>query len=388
MVRESDDINKRKKYKKECFGNKKSTRDEYTDERIFSGNRKDASRRHPTEKTADIDHITPIDKIDQRYKNWTPEQRKELANMERNYAVTNSKLNRSKGNRENHEYLIREFKKGQSADWDTTINMLGLEVQSRTAIRCKATMQKVPEAPKAGVYAVKNAEVELLMITITNVVDVVNENKDTSDAVGDVVGATAGIYAAGAMDQLLTGGAGGVQKVIAVASVMKDSFMKYLNDEIDGQQFVEEAALQGVQLLAGNIAYVVSGGNILVSMIASYACSMICNEIVKIRDSYKSIKSMQTEYLSRLNRVMNEMIQELHVQRENLRVALQKEQLTWSQAIDTGFEQIFEGALNYDIQTVSSGLDTIMELFGTEVVFKNTNNVRSFFNQDNRVFSL
>lgn len=185
----------------------------------------------------------------------------------------------------------------------------------------------------------------------------------------------------------MTGGAGGVQKAIAVACVMKDSFMKYLNNEIDGQEFVEEAATQGIPLIVGDVAFAISG-NILVSMVASYTCSMICNEIIKIRDGYKSIKSMQTEYLSRLNRVMNEMIEELDVHRENLRRALQKEQLAWSKAIDDGFNQIFEGAVNYDLKTVSNGLDTIMKLFESDVVFKDTNDVRSFLSNENRVFAL
>ena len=77
MGRELDDITNRKKYKEEKFNGKRSMKDEYTGERIFIGNAKDAKYKHSS--TADSDHITSIDVVKKRYADLKPEQQKKLA---------------------------------------------------------------------------------------------------------------------------------------------------------------------------------------------------------------------------------------------------------------------------------------------------------------------
>lgn len=113
MAREIDDIAKRKQYREEQFDGKRSTTDEYRGGRIFSGNSPSASYKHPIEKLTDNDHITPLEVVAERYPNLSKEQQKQIANQYYNLALTNSKLNRSKGALENHEYLQRQFKTGQ-----------------------------------------------------------------------------------------------------------------------------------------------------------------------------------------------------------------------------------------------------------------------------------
>lgn len=63
--------------------------------------------------TTDDDHITPLKVIEERFPNLSSEQQEQIANQYYNLALTNSKLNRSKGALENHEYLQRQFKTGQ-----------------------------------------------------------------------------------------------------------------------------------------------------------------------------------------------------------------------------------------------------------------------------------
>ena len=128
MVRDIDDVSKRNRYKDEQLGNKMSRKDDYTRERKFKGNKADAKHRHPSNKTLDTDHITPLNVVKKRYPELTKEQQQKLANnAQHNYALTNSKLNRSKGDLENHEYLIRQFKKGEGENLETTTRMLAKE---------------------------------------------------------------------------------------------------------------------------------------------------------------------------------------------------------------------------------------------------------------------
>lgn len=70
MGRPIDDTSKRNRYRDDKFGGKKSVTDEYTGERIFYGNAKEAIHRHPTAKTTDGDHVTPLNVIEKRYPNY------------------------------------------------------------------------------------------------------------------------------------------------------------------------------------------------------------------------------------------------------------------------------------------------------------------------------
>ena len=241
---------------------------------------------------------------------------------------------------------------------------------------------------EAGLKAVRNAEGELVIIAVENLVAIVNEEKDFSDAIVDTAGTVAGIAATGALDELFFGGNGVVPEVVAVACVMKDSFMKYLNDEINGEEFVQEIAQKGVPLLAGKLVGIATGGNIVAQMLATYACALIYNEIQTLIRDYKSINTMQQGYIARLNRVSKQMIEELQIQQENFKEAFGEDYLKWNQAIDSGFELITYGNQNMDMQSVSRGIDSILQLFGGEVTFKDKNDVRDFLNLQDRVLKL
>lgn len=105
-----DNPYKRKKYKENKEGNK-LIEDEYTDGSKIYRNTKDAKNRNfknPTEKTSDVDHIIPLKEIHLRTeKNPMLSQQdvKEIGNIVDNYAITNSKDNRSKGDKTNTEFV-------------------------------------------------------------------------------------------------------------------------------------------------------------------------------------------------------------------------------------------------------------------------------------------
>lgn len=384
MTREIDDLSKRAAYKKERFGDKKSTIDDYTGKRIFAGNKQDSVKKHPTTKTTDVDHVVPIDVVEKKYPFLTPEEQKEIVNNQHNLAVTNSKLNRSKGNSTNQEYLYRQLKKGKPESLETSMNMLEKGAEGSISVQCGAAKC----VANAGVDAVKNASVELFILATENAIAIAKNEKDCSEAVQDVAGVTAGIFAMGAADKILFQSKGVVPQVVAVAYVMKDSFMRYLNNEIDEKEFINEVAIKSAPLIAGKIAGMISGGNILVQLATTYACTLVCNEIIKIRCNYKSISSMQTAYLESLDKVYNQMVEGIHIQQNALKDKFEEEQLIWNQVTEEGFDQIFKGAVEYDMETISSGLDQIMGLFGTEIMFKTTDDIRDFMSQDTRIFSL
>ena len=106
-------INANDSYKNQVFDGKKTTVDAYTGKKIYYGNAADAKRMHSIDRTADVDHITPIAKVRDRYGDLSIEQQRKIANNPNyNYAMTNSELNRhGKNALENHEYLAKELGK-------------------------------------------------------------------------------------------------------------------------------------------------------------------------------------------------------------------------------------------------------------------------------------
>ncbi len=125
MARETDDVKKRKKIAEERFGGKKTIKDDYTSKRI-------------QKNKSNVDHVTPIDEVDRRYSNYSPEERKRIANTEKNLAITNEKINKSKGNLTNSEYIDRELKKGKKISVETAGNMLEKQYESEKAIKKEA----------------------------------------------------------------------------------------------------------------------------------------------------------------------------------------------------------------------------------------------------------
>lgn len=306
MARDIDDISKRKEYRRAQFDGKRSTYDEYTGERIFWGNKQDALHKHPISKTTDDDHITPLDRIKKRYPNLSTEQQKELANKEYNLALTNSKLNRSKGGMENHEYLFRQLKKGEPENFKTSATMLSKEVKSRTSQRVDATRMSVDNALQDSKTAIQTAtenipvgDLAAAKSAVTNgmdatkeivsdgisgakdtivdsafplMIDAVNQmckvasgEKEIKEAAKDFGKDTMKIAVAGGTDRAVRsalskcGALVGkvspntVSQIATVACIVQKSASRYIDGEIDGKEFIQEVGQEGTVMVAGMI---------------------------------------------------------------------------------------------------------------------------------------
>ena len=150
------DKNNPNSYRNKRFDGKKSTKDEYTGKTIFSD-----STKHTMESSADVDHVVPLCVIRKEYSDLTKDQQKILANIEANYVVTNSSLNRNKAtgknSLENHEYVVKNGKRVATKAKDlidkgeyikaknvvdeyakTSGNMLGKEAKAQANIKAHA----------------------------------------------------------------------------------------------------------------------------------------------------------------------------------------------------------------------------------------------------------
>lgn len=423
MARKIDDLSKRRKYKEEKFDGRKSMRDEYTGERIFYGNA-GLKNKHSSRKTADGDHVTPLDKVQKRYAGLTPEQQRELANDKSyNYAMTNSKLNRSKKGLENHEYLWRQWKRGKPEDLETTLTMLTKEGKSRTYMRVKATGMyagNAAEAAKGFVTsgidkeaaalsaqeATKTAMTAATMSAIHNIYAVAAGEKDTKEAAKDVLETTGSAFVAQAVKTYceekawkevtkltteeacaflrseVNGCAGQIAAVIETSKVL----VKY----IDGQIDAEECA---AQIGIGIVGYLAHGiGNAILPPIGGIAAQMIAESVCRVM--YAKMMEMKAEIrenkkkLRRLNAALNEAIVEMKFQQQLLADEIKVTYEKWDERSELGFRMMLESIAENEFEKFTDGLDILLELFDSHVLFKTEQEFDEFFFDDSAVLNL
>lgn len=110
--------------------------------------------------------------------------------------------------------------------------------------------------------------------------------------------------------------------------------------------------------------------------------------IKTLKQNFQLLNEMEHQYLATLDRVSNRMIAEIKKSREQLKVTFETEKKQWNESIDKGFEAILYGAVHNNMDEVSNGLNAIMNLFGSDVQFKNSSEVRNFMDSEHRVFQL
>lgn len=187
-----------------------------------------------------------------------------------------------------------------------------------------------------------------------------------------------------------------VGKLIAVAAIVKESAVRYVNGEIDGKEFIEEVGEKGASMVAGMIGGqigkeiggligatmgiaagpigmtvgFVAGevvGQILGTIITTIACSSIISvyNVGKNLDSYK-LKEYQ------IKRIESDALNEMSKQREAFRKIVSCENKKLEKEIQDGFDLIMSNACkeSYNLSGVTSGLDKILSVFGKEVAYK------------------
>ena len=301
MAREIDDISKRRKARERKFNGKRTTIDDYTKKKIHWGNKPNSKYKFSTSLTTDDDHVIPVKKVNKVYFDLSEEQRKKLANRDYNLAFVNSRLNRSKGELSNHEYLFRQIVKREPEDVTTTVNMLEREAKASVLMNAEATSMRVEnvvdnfsqevrdrtyslpaiegrlntakdtfiEYHEKSMETVKGAVVVAsVMSGATNAYAVVSGEKSANEAVVDVAKdmATAGALSYGmsiseqGISHMLSCSGNEFLKQCSANNMVgmmagsiievSKSLKRYAEDEIDEQGLVEELGMKGVGMLS------------------------------------------------------------------------------------------------------------------------------------------
>lgn len=408
MARMEDDVYKRKKYKNVVYNGKKSTIDDYTKERVFYGNRTGAKHLHPATKTSDTDHITPIDAVNKRYSDLSVQQRRKIANnREHNYATTSSHINRTKRGLENHQYIIKRWKDGDPLTFETSARMLAKEAESRIYMGAEATSMRVQNTVENSklIKSIKSIDgVEIVQNTgegfLTGAVDTVKgsamliisdsleklivEGESVENTLKGAGGTVINVAVVGGTEKILIDTASSIFKnsgsqvlnniaemnvigqCLVLGASVGASAIKYLNGEIDADQFADEIMMNGKIIGISTIINMAVPIPLIGPMISSIA--------VKAVTTIYETKRHMNDYLLKedaVKHLASEAVAEMECKRSEFHRMVQDNLDEWDETVENAFGQIISCSLedSFNLDGIVGGLDKILSLCGEKAAF-------------------
>lgn len=201
-----------------------------------------------------------------------------------------------------------------------------------------------------------------------------------------------------------------LSQIVAVSVLVKDSFIRYINGKTSGREFFEEIGESGVGLIGnvigdyavGNLASVILPASVVTGpmgvialasgVVGSIIISTVCTEIyrysINLGKMCKAIDERHIQKVDCINRIANEAITEIANQKKVLKDMMSKHFKEWDEEFDCGFQQILTATLDNNFEEISSGLNTILAVFGESVMFKSIDEFDDFFFDDNAVLNL
>ena len=418
-----DDYSKRNSdkdsYKNRKFSGKRTMYDEYTGKKIHYSQTIKGSLKG--DALSNTDHITPIEKICKRYsKDLSVEELRDIANSDVNLAMTQQKLNQSKGSKTNLEYLIAKIKKQESVDSITAYNMLKNQLKSEVSLTLDVNSRKIINnithyAPKlkpnaiclqksalqATNVGIDAAIVSFIVSSIKNIAVCAQGKKNIEEARKDVLSVTGTGFVSGMgidftqqiaqkvalktennlIKIISEKGFNSSGEIIGTVMVTK-SVLKYLNGEINSEECISEVLING----ASSAAYILgmSLGGVAGVLISTFVCSQICEAI----SSYKRKNKITKRRLATINKITSQALHDMETNRNVLSGFIKEKYANWDLTVDKGFEMIFLSTVSNDVEGISKGLNEILNIFNKTIAFSSEIEFNEFFDDEEAVFIL
>lgn len=424
-----DSAEAKKNYKQDTFAGKKTYRDPVTGQELHISHKAARNKYHMKKATgengstawaahaAEADHIVALKEVHGRVKGnafLTDRDLREIANKKANFRVTSKQFNTSKGDKSD---LAMAFdpKSGLSRSGKTALakDKLNAELHVNADIAAH-TAKNVASEFKAGAgQALAGALIPLTAEAVRQLCEVARGEKGLGEAAGDMAKYTVEVTAVGGAKRLIADQASHmlmtsknplfqkiassnqIGQITAVALIVKDSAERYINGEIDGQEFIAEIGEKGTMMVAGMIGGEIGSeigmflglmaggplgaaagdviGKVLGTVITTAACSaiMLIGSVARdIRETAKHLDDYRKKE-HELARIRTEALAEMERQREKFKEICCEEFGRWDQAFAQGFDRIMASACEdvYSAAGVAEGLDEILQIFGKSVRF-------------------
>ena len=371
------------------------------------------------EHSAETDHINALKDVHEKVKHnpfLTDDDFKDIMNSDENYRILSKSLNTSKGNKSDWEVILD---KDSGISTEGKIQMAKEKVKSDVALTGKfafRTGKNVGQEFASGAKdTLVNSAIPLTTEAVRKMVEVAQGKESLDDAAKDMAKITVDVAVTGGANRILVdvvssqlansgsavlqniANSNQVAQIIAVAAIVQESAVKYINGEIDGQEFIEQVGTKGASMVAGmiggqvgkEIGGIIGGaigtvalpgvgtaggyvaGEVIGQVLGTIITTVACGAIVTVYNTSKHLNDYKLKE-HQIRRLEAEALQEMKNQREKFREIIEKEYKVWDEKIQSSFDQMMRSACeeNCNIQGVTDGLDKILSVFGKTVKFK------------------
>lgn len=349
---------------------------------------------------AQADHIDPINNVYERWKDnpfLTDEDIKKVVNRMKNFQESSRHDNASKK-------ATSEFQEGiQNRDVGQVLN--GIKTQAETDVLLTGYAAKNFAGTVSDIIKTKSGEVlktgkdaalvALAVSGLHNLAALASEEKDLKTALKDISIDTASSFVSGTglrMTQEVVAGVASavgadhivnfvtgeipVAQIAAVAMTAR-CVKQYLNGEISEEDCAVQILISGAGILAYQLGGIIGGpaGAVVASMITT----QITNTILEYRQEKKIQRARDAE----ISRVLSHAMREISHQKDLLESYVKDELKHWDDTVNVGFNTILQSAVDQNADGVAQGLNIILALFNTQVLYPRVEEFdRDFYDLD------
>ena len=438
----------KKEYKDKVFDGNKVIQDPYSDNMLHYDTNAAKNKYHMKNSegennstkwanhVAETDHVTSLKNVHDSLKNdpfLSDSDLKDIANDESNYRILSKHENTSKGEKSDLEYI-----KSDSNDMtpEGKKKMVHEKLKSSGNILVHGAGATVKNAGFEFIDgASKNVQksiVPLTAIAVDNIMDVVKGEQDFSEALKNTGKSVVDVAVVGGTSKLIEDiifnmcndnskeilnkitGSPYYAELLSLAGIVKDSAEKFVNGDINGREFVEEIGEKGTLMVSSMVGgqigreigkYVgialgvtfvpgplttvlmVKAGEIVGEILGGVIATVACSTVIAV---YKKIKHIN-DYKQKekeLSHMINQSLEVIKEGHERLKVSVDNFYETWDAAVKDGFDEIERSERTHDFEGFSNGLNTLLELFGSNVTFKTMDEFDDFFFDEDAVLVL
>lgn len=426
-----DSTKDKAEYKEKVFGDKQTYEDKISGNTLHKSQQAAQNKYHMKNKdgkniskewakhSSETDHINALKDVHDVAKHnpfLSDADFKEIMNSEENYRILSKSANAAKGDKSDWELV---FDKDNGITSEGRKQIVKEKIKSDVVLQGKFTARTVKNVGAEFATGAKdtlvNSAIPITTEAVRKMIQVAQGKQSVTEAAKDMGKVAVDVAVTGGTNQVLItaltntmansksallkkiASSNEVGQIIAVATIVKESAVKYINGEIDGEKFIDEVGEKGATMVAGMIGGkvgkeiggllglsmgMVSGlggaavgcvvgetiGQILGTVITTIACSSIIAvyNTAKNLDGYK-LKEKQVK------RLEADALKEMSNQREKFGKIISRENKKMESEIQEGFDLIVSNACKeeYSLEGVTEGLDKVLAVFGKSVKFKN-----------------
>lgn len=366
--------------------------------------------------SAEVDHIVSLKEGHNVAKHnpfLSDNDFKEIINSNENYRILSKSENASKGEKSDWERIFdKDRDMSIKARTQIAKEKINADITLNRKFLARSSQNIGKEIIAGSADALTQSVIPLTAEAVRKMCKVASGEESFEDAVKDMQKSVVDVAVTGAGIRLtqdiakLTNHSGTAQ-IITVALMVKESAIKYVNGEIDGEEFIEEVGEKGAVMVTGMIGGAVgreigtmigsiagtvalpgvgtavggAAGRVIGEILGTIITTISCSAIISVYNTFKSLDNYKLKE-RQIKMLETAALNEMKSQREKFKNIIEMTYRHWDDEVQKGFDQMLSSACEetFNLQGLTDGLDRILAVFGKEVAFKNLNEYEAQLN--------